>query len=177
MEAGLKGRRRFMKTGWGLAVMWAGCPAESISARASDTALGAAVQRARHIVLARCVSAEVRALAQYGGSPFSFYQFESQRVFRGSLGGAFTLRLFGGRTGSTVISSEHVPEFLPSRQYVLLLGDNNRDGFPLVASGGVFEIVVEPDGKTRRVVPVGDYMKPGQALDAFLAEIERLVKS
>jgi hypothetical protein len=166
-----------MRGGAGLVVWMAGFQAADISAKTGDPALEGAVRRARQVVFARCVAAQVKAMPQYGGSPFTFYQFETQRVFRGSPGKAFTLRLFGGRTGNTVVSSEHVPEFVPNRQYVLLLGENNRDGFPLVTTGGIFEVVVEPDGKTRRVVPVGDYMSPGRELESFLSEIERLVKS
>lgn len=151
-------------------------PIEAFS-KPDDAQLQEAARRAKSVVLARCVSVEVKAIDRYGGSPFTFYQFETLRLLHGDLKKSFTLRLFGGRSGDSVVSSEHVPEFLKGGKYVLLLGEPNKDGFPVVSAGSVFEVIASSDRNGERVVPVGSLGIRGRELESFLSELQQMIKS
>ena len=151
-------------------------PADARETKAALTELEAAVQRSKRIVLARCMESITREVPQYGGSPFTFYRFESQRVLRGDPMKQFSLRIFGGRVGDTELASEHIPTFVPQRRYLLFLGENNRDGFPVVSPGWVFEVVADPNTKVEHVTPLAGFMYQQRELDAFMTDIESIVK-
>lgn len=93
-----------------------------------------------YIVLAECMAVETRAVEKFGNNLFTFSDFRIEETIAGGLEPEFTLRLFGGSQGNVVIDAPMVPRFQPGERVVLLLGEKNKDGYPIVSLQGVFRV-------------------------------------
>lgn len=117
------------------------------------------------VIVATCVSSETRAVKAYGGNPFTFSRFDHVEKLAGDLSGSVELRLFGGRIGDVRVWEDGLPSFVPGTRYLLFLGPNNKDGFPLLKPQGVFE-VLKSDGPqaAERLRATIDQRMPEQTL-------------
>ena len=110
-------------------------------------------RESRRIVLARCVSVDVRK--DLGGNIFTFSVFTVLRNVKGEGSAShFTLRLIGGRIGGVETRAEGIPQFTPNEEVVLFLGPENQDGYPIVFSEEVFRVRIESTSGAKTVQPV-----------------------
>lgn len=101
------------------------------------------VQLSTRIVLAKCRSTESAHVASLGDNIFTFTEFDVSEVLKGNIVDKLTLRLLGGRVGDVEDIVKGMPGFTPGEEVVLLLGDENVDGYPTVFEGGVFRISMD----------------------------------
>lgn len=106
------------------AALWAGMP-EIQHLTTMEVA-----HRSTRIVLAKCLASEVKKL--FGGNIFTFSDFEVLQRVKGVPGRErFTIRLIGGRMGNVEVSSPLDFRFAPGEKYVLFLGRDNAEGYPI----------------------------------------------
>jgi len=106
----------------------------------------------QRIVLARCRAVEVREVA--GGNIFTFYEFDVLQELKGRAGEtSLTLRLLGGRVGNAEITRVLDFDFVPDKKYVLLLGRENKEGYPTIAAQSIFQVLTSPLDKTEVISP------------------------
>ena len=96
------------------------------------------IKQADRIVLARCLNYEARngrrGLDEDTTGPWTYMDFETIDLIKGTLPTQFSIRLFGGTDGAVQVSdSEPLPVFRPGEEAILLLGPDNQDGYPLVS--------------------------------------------
>lgn len=121
-----------------LLVFLAAPPSEGTDVRYRSTTQVAA--KSAYLVVAECMAVETRQVEKFGGNLFTFSDFRIEESIAGDLEPEFTLRLFGGQQGAVFIDAPMVPRFQPGERVVLLLGEKNTDGYPVVSIHGVFRI-------------------------------------
>ena len=109
---------------------------------------------AQSVVLVKCVDRRV----DYGpgGNIFTFYTFETEESVKGLQKPRFALRLLGGTIGDTTITFPLDREFEVGKEYVLMLGADNAEGYPTINPLAIFAVRTEPDSGRKVVVPAGD---------------------
>lgn len=98
------------------------------------------IESSTRAVLAKCISVEVKPVEKYGGNIFTFSKFKTLEKISGDIGDEFTLRLYGGEFEDVVIDAPMMPSFMPEEAVILLLGDDNNDGYPIIFVQGVFRL-------------------------------------
>lgn len=139
--------------------------------------LPARVAENDRIVLATCMSARSRFVEKYGNTLFTFYRFDAARALKGP-GGGFELRIVGGAVGDIEDSIDDLPAklFVPGKQYLLFLGADNADGYPVLDLDAQYELTRTPASDARRfVVPVTSPWSTPEPLDPLLARIRSLL--
>ena len=94
-----------------------------------------------------------------GGNIFTFYSFQTLETIKGGQRSTFQIRLLGGTIGDTSIGMALDKEFETGSEYVLMLGRENKDGFPTVNPGAVYVVRTEPQSGRKVVVPGVDGIK------------------
>ena len=96
---------------------------------------------ARHaplIVRARCLSSSVGWDA---GEIWTFTNFATEEVWRGSASANITVRLLGGKTGNLTSTVSGIPRFQPGEEVVLFLETTRRGDYSVVSwEQGTFRI-------------------------------------
>lgn len=96
----------------------------------------------KEIVRARCVSNSTK---WEGGEIWTFTEFETEEVWRGSPPSQFTVRLLGGRIDNLTSSISDVPRFASGEDVVLFLEPTQRGDFTVVGwDEGTFRIHRDP---------------------------------
>ncbi len=115
------------------------------------------VRQSPRILSARCVGIEIRELPQYGNNIFTFYRFEPLEVLHGNLRKPFEIRLFGGQLGNTVVDGDGMPRFTRGESYLMFLGADNADGYPLIKPQGLFRLDPAASGRAAQIAePLAD---------------------
>jgi hypothetical protein len=139
--------------------------------------LPARVAENDRIVLATCMTARSRFVEKYGNTLFTFYRFDGVRALKGR-GGSFELRIVGGAVGDIEDSIDDLPAklFVPGKHYLLFLGADNADGYPVLDLDAQYELTraASPTAK-RFVVPVTSPWSAPEPLDPLLARIHSLL--
>ena len=113
---------------------------------------------------ARCVGCRASRDVQ-SGFVFTEIEFQLLEDLKGrSAISRFRLRLAGGEADGVKTVVTGMPTFVPGSEYVLLLGKENRSGYPtlLAARRGVVRLVLDKKGKRqlqRRVSGFDDLAK------------------
>lgn len=105
---------------------------------------GQVVETSVRAVHATCVDVDIQEVAQYGGNLFTFSTFQVQEKIYGDIDDQFTLRIFGGEQAGMTIEFPMRPTFKPKEEVILLLGPDNKDGYPVVSIHGVYRIIRHP---------------------------------
>jgi hypothetical protein len=97
-----------------------------------------AVAQAGAVVAARVLSVEVREVVNI----YTFVEFETISVAKGSVPPRFTYRMLGGRIGNREIGGgDDMPVFKPGEEVVVFLGpETSLDGLPTMFSNQVYRI-------------------------------------
>lgn len=105
---------------------------------------GEAAQRARVVVAARVIDVSVRR----EGNIYTFVEFETTEVAKGTIGERFTYRMLGGRIGNDEVGSgTDMPHFAPGEEVVLFLGPEvSPDGFPTLFTSHVYRVTTSRSG-------------------------------
>lgn len=98
------------------------------------------IENSARSVVATVKAVETRQVPEYNNTLFTFITLETNEVISGSIGSVFTLRLFGGTSGDTVISSPIDFAYQPGQKLVMFLGEDNDSGFPLIFPQGIYTV-------------------------------------
>ena len=141
------------------------------------------VNMAERVCRVRCEGVEQR-LDSASGLVFTHVRLRVLEVLKGRTEGTLVeLRLIGGRAGNAVTEVDGMPSFRRGDECVLLLGKNNRFGYPVVVSArrGVLEL--RRDKKTgERYLARAVSAMPGLpearrvTLDRFRDAVKRIVR-
>lgn len=119
-----------------------------------------AVAKARTVVAATVVDVSVRS----EGWIYTYVEFETQEVLKGSVPARFTARMMGGRVGTTQTANAlPLPQFAPGDAVVLLLADSAPGGpavlyqehvyYVRTAASGVRTVTPAPTGMGSALLP------------------------
>jgi hypothetical protein len=111
---------------------------------------GEAVARAGAVVNARVLSVQVREQINI----YTFVEFETLAVAKGSVPARFTYRMLGGKLGGVEVSGgEEPPSFRVGEEVVVLLGPETApDGYPTLFWNQVYRVSTTSAG-TKLVSP------------------------
>jgi hypothetical protein len=101
-------------------------------------------QDAGAVVAARVVSVDVRRV----GNIFTFVEFQTTQVAKGSMPERFTYRMLGGRLGDVVLDGEPPnPTFTVGEEVVLFLGrQRSVEGYPTLYFDHVYRVQSSASG-------------------------------
>lgn len=88
-----------------------------------------------------------------GGNIFTYVKFDILSQLKGASRKSLTLRYLGGTLDGNTIQGGMETPFQAGTEYVLMLGAENRDGYPTLDPGGVYLVQVDPSSKRPVVVP------------------------
>jgi hypothetical protein len=143
---------------------------------------GELIDRAARVVCARCESCEARRDPQ-SGIVFTHVRLAVLEDMKGrSPGAVLELRIVGGKDGNEETVVADMPRFPAGGESVILLGPENRLGYPVVvqASRGVLHLARDERGERyvrTAVTGLADGDDPRRfGLDAFRAAVKRRVR-
>ena len=147
---------------------------------ASDQAsvtLAELVAKNPRILIATCTAADSRHVSRYGDAIFTFYKFDRVETLKGPHTTALELRLIGGEIDGVSDSLDDLPPriFAPGRRYVIFLGANNADGYPVIPFEGLFRVTDATEGPVPHAVPLIEGSEKAQPLDPFLKRLRALI--
>jgi hypothetical protein len=102
------------------------------------------IDNSARVVVATVVSVETQPVQKYNNTLFTFITFHTDEIVTGDIDDTFTLRLFGGTDGATIISSPLDFNYQPGEQLVMFLGEDNSDGHPLIFPQGIYRVKPHP---------------------------------
>lgn len=94
----------------------------------------------RRAVVAKCILVETKRVEKYGGSIFTFSTFDVVKNLRGDINKQFTLRLLGGRIDDIIYDAPMIPFFTKGEEVIIFLGEDNKDGYPIISLQGIIQV-------------------------------------
>jgi hypothetical protein len=138
-----------------------------------------AVAKAGAVVAARVLSVEVREVVNI----YTFVEFETISVAKGSVPPRFTYRMLGGRIGDREVSGDdEMPVFKPGEEVVVFLGpEKTLDGLPTLFWNQVYRIATSGAVRTVTTPATGLPALAGRATGGSMQLVDfmnavRLVK-
>jgi hypothetical protein len=108
-------------------------------------------EASQRIVLAKCTGSEVKL--GLDGNIYTFFNFQTEDTLKGRIGSTFALRFLGGALNGVEISLPIDTGFQSGQSYLLFLGHDNAEGFPVLSPQHIYSVLTNPGDGKRIVVP------------------------